>query len=266
MSENILEIQQLKEENEKLKEENEKLKEENEKLKEHLKKYTAPKRAKKFYDEHKEEIKLYKKEYTKEHKVDPIKKAEYNKEYYKRKKELEPKCTSCNLFNIKNTDILLCNYCDPNGKIQDTKEIKVVKFLETNNIKFTHNKSIGFECGNYRPDILIDCNTHFIVVEVDENQHENYNKNCEMARMNNIYVALGLPVIFLRYNPDLYYLNNKLKKTKDDERLNLLFERIRYYENYDLFIEPLMIEKLYYNNDNNIFFEKINFELNLEKD
>jgi hypothetical protein len=141
--------------------------------------------------------------------------------------------------------------------------MKVANFLHNKNIKFIHNKSVGFECGNYRPDILIDSNTHFIVIEIDENQHENYNVNCEMARMNNIYIALGLPVIFLRYNPDTFFLNNIKNEIKQNDRLNILFERINYYKEYTFNDIPLIIEKIFYNNVNNIYFEQINFEINI---
>ena len=66
-----------------LEEENEKLKIELDQIKEHLKKYTAPKRNKKFYNEHKEEL-LQK---MKEHPISSEKRKEYNKKYYLKKKE-----------------------------------------------------------------------------------------------------------------------------------------------------------------------------------
>jgi hypothetical protein len=141
--------------------------------------------------------------------------------------------------------------------------MKVVSFLQNNNIKFIHNKSIGFECGNYRPDILIDCNTHFIVVEVDEHQHDSYDSNCEMARMNNIYISLGLPVVFLRYNPDAFYYNEDIVKVKTTNRLNYLYERIKYYNEYCEFDNPIIIEKIFYNTTNNEFKQLINFSINL---
>ena len=51
--------------------------------KEHLKKYTAPKRSKVYYENHKEEIQLK----TKDRVIPQDKKKEYNKNYYLRKKE-----------------------------------------------------------------------------------------------------------------------------------------------------------------------------------
>jgi hypothetical protein len=58
------------------------LEEELEKTREHLKKYTAPKRNKKFYENHKEEL-LQK---MKENPIPSEKRKEYNKKYYIKKK------------------------------------------------------------------------------------------------------------------------------------------------------------------------------------
>jgi hypothetical protein len=66
-----------------LEEENNKLKIELSETNEHLKKYTAPKRSKKYYENHKEEL-------LQKMKINPIpsdKRKEYNKNYYLKKKE-----------------------------------------------------------------------------------------------------------------------------------------------------------------------------------
>jgi len=58
--------------------------------KEHLKKYTAPKRSKKFYQEHKEELIQKMKEYQQLNPPKPVsseKRKEYNKIAYLKKKE-----------------------------------------------------------------------------------------------------------------------------------------------------------------------------------
>jgi len=76
---------------EQLKAENILLREEVEQLKEKLKKYTAPVRSKKYYENHKEEIKEKRSEYNKEYSkgLSEEKKAEYNKKYYLKKKGLK---------------------------------------------------------------------------------------------------------------------------------------------------------------------------------
>ena len=67
------------------------LEEENEILKEKLKKYTAPTRSKKFYENHKEEIQQKNKEYKEKtnyyKNISPEKKKEYARTAYLNKKE-----------------------------------------------------------------------------------------------------------------------------------------------------------------------------------
>jgi hypothetical protein len=68
-----------------LEEENNKLKIELAETNEHLKKYTAPKRSKKYYETHKEVL-------LQKMKINPIpsdKRKEYNKNYYLKKKEAQ---------------------------------------------------------------------------------------------------------------------------------------------------------------------------------
>jgi hypothetical protein len=75
--------------NEELLKENQSLKEEIEILKAKLKNYTAPKRSKKFYENHKEEIKQKVKEYKENtnYIITKEKKKEYNKIAYLKRKE-----------------------------------------------------------------------------------------------------------------------------------------------------------------------------------
>jgi len=44
--------------------------------------------------------------------------------------------------------------------------------------------------------------------------------------MHNIQLALGLPCIFLRFNPDNFRINNKIQKINMNERLKLLVKWI----------------------------------------
>jgi len=68
-----------------LEEENIKLKSELEDIKEHLKKYTAPERSKKYYENHKEKL-LQK---MKDNPISSDKRKEYNKNYYLKRKEIQ---------------------------------------------------------------------------------------------------------------------------------------------------------------------------------
>jgi hypothetical protein len=155
---------------------------------------------------------------------------EYSKEYYEKNKEkiLENmKCRSCKLFQTNYVNNYLCSYCNPNKSTRlKTKELKVKKFLEENNYTFIHNKKCNLDnsCQTYYPDFLIDNGAFFIIIECDENAHSSYDKICEVIRENNICYALGLPCIFIRYNPDLKGVKNKVKE-------KILKSYIEYYKN-----------------------------------
>ncbi len=171
------------------------------------------------------------------------------------------KCLSCNLYNVRR-EPFLCSYCNPNNKSFKTQEMNIVNYLKDNNINFIHNKSVGFACGNYRPDILIDCNTHFIVIEIDEDQHKQYEQSCEFIRMNNIYLSLGLPTIFIRFNPDNFYINNKRSRIGLDNRLKTLLSLINKFK-LKLDINIIELYYLYFDCDCNYdcnYIHQKNFE------
>ena len=72
---------------------------------------------------------------------------------------------------------------------------------------------INDSCNRRRPDCYIDCLTHTIILEIDENQHRHYNPQCEEARVNELFAGLAdRPLIFIRLNVDTYKIGNKKHK------------------------------------------------------
>ena len=134
------------------------------------------------------------------------------------------KCLDCPSCGLWRTYGKLCEYCQPliqNKLYYKTKEMDVVNFLRENlDEDFIHNKSVGSECTDCHlfPDIRFECGFHNVIVEVDEFQHRGADYECDKQRMYNIIAKLGVPCIFIRYNPD----NKKSDK-------NVLLEKIRYY-------------------------------------
>ena len=54
--------------------------------------------------------------------------------------------------------------------------------------------------------VILNCTSHILIVECDEDQHSWYNLSCEMSRMADVHAALvladyTLPVHWIRYNP-----------------------------------------------------------------
>ncbi len=71
------------------------------------------------------------------------------------------------------------------------------------NIKLIFDQIVDDGCSARRPDVRIECLTHSIIIECDENQHKNY--DCEDKRIMEIFQDLGnRPLILIRFNPDSY--------------------------------------------------------------
>jgi hypothetical protein len=94
-----------------------------------------------------------------------------------------------------------------------TKETATAQFITTNFPNFTWNldKKVEDGCSKRRPDLICDLGYQVIIVEVDENQHIDYDCSCENKRIMQLSQDLGhRPIIFIRFNPDSYTnLNNE---------------------------------------------------------
>jgi len=125
-------------------------------------------------------------------------------------KEEDIQCQFC-LASI-HYDELFCSGCKRYLELGTTvktheKELRVKSLLDEDDIKYTHDKIIGES--KRRPDFRIYTNEteYNIILEVDENKHGSYNYNCEceIIRMKQIYNECGKSkMLFIRYNPDKF--------------------------------------------------------------
>jgi hypothetical protein len=167
------------------------------------------------------------------------------------------KCTSCGLDDILINGV--CDTCDPSviQVRQKAKENRIKDVLTVSGITFIHDKMLdGVQCGRERPDFQIDCGTHFVYVEVDENQHDSYTCECEQMRMINLIEVRGAPVRFIRYNPDIYELCKGHKTVKQDEREKILVESVLYAMNTSPQVNNCIANVLY------LFYDKYNAKKN----
>ena len=90
------------------------------------------------------------------------------------------------------------------------------------------NKVVIGGCSKRRPDGLLDCGSHSVIIEIDEDQHVGYDPVCENRRTMELFQDLGSrPLVFIRLNPDAYKIGrsrkpgcftvNKPKKAEDLE-------------------------------------------------
>jgi hypothetical protein len=140
----------------------------------------------------------------------------------------------------------------PVSRNYKTKEYSVVEFIKNKfpDFSWTADKKISDGCSRRRPDLLLDLGYQVIIVEIDENQHIDYDCSCENKRLMELSQDLDhRPIVFIRFNPDDYKkdglnitscwgYNKKgitvIKKSKKDEwtnRLNALEQQIDYWIN-----------------------------------
>ena len=80
---------------------------------------------------------------------------------------------------------------------------ELIKYFPTT--EFVFDKIVDDGCSRRKPDVRIECYTHSIIIECDENQHKSISYNCEHKRMMELFQDLGnRPIIFIRFNPDSY--------------------------------------------------------------
>jgi len=154
-------------------------------------------------------------------------------------------------------------YVNPDSEVATKYKLKETYIVDRirdtfPELKFVYNKRISGGCSGRMPDIYLDCGTHNLVVEIDENQHSNY--SCENKRIMELFQDGGsIPLVVIRFNPDTYIENEEKQmpcfsytssgqlkvESCFKERFNVLTSTIeRYYK------EPLLKEiteiKLFY--------------------
>ena len=140
----------------------------------------------------------------------------------------------------------------PVSRNYKTKEYAVVEYIKTKfpSLNWVADKIINGGCSKRRPDLLLDLWYQIVIIEVDENQHIDYDCSCQNKRIMELSQDVGhRPIIFIRFNPDDYKKDGKIipscwsqdkkgicvvKKSKKGEwtqRLNVLENNINYWIN-----------------------------------
>ena len=88
-----------------------------------------------------------------------------------------------------------------------TKEFAVVEYVKNNfaDMNWIADKKVYDGCSKRRPDLFLDLGYQIIIIEIDENQHIDYDCSCENKRLMEISKDVNhRPIIFIRFNPDEY--------------------------------------------------------------
>jgi hypothetical protein len=146
----------------------------------------------------------------------------------------------------------VCLECRP--KLRKQKEWEVLNYLRENVSQkpaFHDSSRPVSECSKRRPDIFYQCLGHCVIVEVDENQHRNYNPSCECARISEIVGSLGgFPVVFIRYNPDAIKWKGKfVSGVSREKRLEMLVDVVKKELNAIFETFTVRLIQLFYDDD-----------------
>ena len=117
-------------------------------------------------------------------------------------------CMPCFINNPLNAN-------KPAHRNYKTKEKEVASAITQRfpNATWILDKRIQDGCSARRPDVLLDLGYQVLMVEVDENKHNNYDCSCEHNRLMLLSQDLGhRHMIVIRFNPDAY-------KTTQGERV-----------------------------------------------
>ena len=136
----------------------------------------------------------------------------------------------------------------PVARNYKTKERAVVEFVCERFPEHTWitDKKVNDGCSMRRPDILVDLGYQVLIIEIDENAHQDYDCSCENKRIMELSQDVGhRPIVFIRFNPDSYIKDDKkipscwdnningicVVKYKEDweYRLSILEEQIKYW-------------------------------------
>jgi hypothetical protein len=144
---------------------------------------------------------------------------------------VERPCASCGLMYVLD-DSNKCEYCNPESfEISRlAKQNALMSYLDNRGLsgESTDKKIDNGICGTERPDRVYDLGDKILVLECDENQHQDRACLCEQTRMVNIGQSFGgIPVYFIRFNPDDYSPENDRKNPEElNKRYKLLGDLI----------------------------------------
>lgn len=154
---------------------------------------------------------------------------------------IEKRCIACGLMEVLNENNY-CSNCEPGKYLKYVKrhEMRIKDLFVAQNLVFINDRIPNTtNCGKERPDFVFDPDKdegknyqgpHIVIVEVDEDQHNQYDIKCEKTRMFNVTQGFGgIPVFWIRYNPDKFRLpdGTKSKITQYSREAHLL-EWVRY--------------------------------------
>ena len=170
---------------------------------------------------------------------------------------VERPCKSCQLIYMLDTNDM-CEHCHPESFLRATlaKQKSLMAYLDHSGLHgTTTDKRIdNGSCGNERPDRIFELDDKVIILECDEHQHKDRPCTCEQTRMVNIGQSFGgMPVYFIRFNPDTYQPLQQLEpNTALAQRYQLCGDLIQSILQRSILLPDALVSSIY------LYFDKWN--------
>jgi hypothetical protein len=85
------------------------------------------------------------------------------------------------------------------------------------------------QCGKYRVDFTSEMLTGVVLFEYDEQMHSDRVLRCELLRQAEVALGFGgLPVYWIRFNPDAFKVDGVTRVTKLAERNDVLLKQLQH--------------------------------------
>ena len=134
-----------------------------------------------------------------------------------------------------------------------TKEKAVVDFVCERFPEHTWitDKKVNDGCSMRRPDILLDLGYQVLIIEIDENAHQDYDCSCENKRIMELSQDVGhRPIIFIRFNPDSYRKSDIKIPSCWEQNMNGICV-VKYKEDWEYRLNTLEAQIKYWTSINN---------------
>lgn len=145
---------------------------------------------------------------------------------------IERECVSCKLVMVLDKNDK-CEFCVPHTFETNrlAKQNALMAYLDYYGLTGESTDKVvnDGDCGRERPDRVFDFGDKIVILECDEHQHKDRQCSCEQTRMVNISQGYGgLPVYFIRWNPDPYAPSVDTKKQETvEKRHKIVYKYIR---------------------------------------
>jgi hypothetical protein len=162
---------------------------------------------------------------------------------------MERECVSCGLLMVLDSNNK-CEFCDPTRFETNrlAKQNALMIYLNKHGLR-GDSTDIVIEkgmCGRERPDRVFEFEDKIVILECDEHQHKDRQCECEQTRMINIGQSFGgMPVYFIRWNPDTYVPGDIRNSEVVSKRHKLVSDYIQSIENGDIPLPNALVSVLY---------------------